>query len=125
MPIAISQISKKEKKLSFYFGDEKPENKINFTYKPNAFTPAIQDKFSQITKEDSNSDLFLSAICELMVSWDIYDKPSEEGGKSIPFNIDSLELLKTVPYEVYQLLMKTIAEDQKPPLELEKGSLIG
>ena len=125
MPVTVTRLQEETKPLFFYMGEETPDNLVQFTYRPNSFTPGLEDKFSQASEADVKSVAYLEILCDLVVSWDVYDKPEEEGGKPIPFDKTNLEPLKTVPSAVFTKLMNAITEDQKPKKEQPTGSLIG
>lgn len=144
MPLALSKLKKETKPLFFYVGDEETaDNTVNFLYKPNEFTPGLEDRFKNASESELKSDGFLDIIASLVVSWDVYDVPETEGGKPISFRIEPTTAegdflvnttpgfrtnyiqLKEVPSVVYSKLLDAIVEDQKPKKEQPTGSLIG
>lgn len=144
MPVNLQKLKTVEKELYFYIGeDEVPDDLIHFVYRPNEFTPALEERFRTASDAELVTDEYLKIICTLVVSWDVYDKPEEEGGKPVPFMIEPSEEegeflvntkpglrpnllgLKQIPSQIFAKLLKKISEDQNPKKEEATGLQIG
>ena len=129
MPVALSLLKKQTKELYFYIGEEVPENKVSFVYRPNNITPGFSERVSLAGEAELKSDPFMKIYAEIIESWDLLDEPESEGGKPIPIRKTdgepNVEALKEIPAAVFTMIMTVIGEDQKPKKEQVTGSLIG
>lgn len=138
MPVNLQQLKKIFKDHFFYIdGIETPDNLINYSYRPNEFTPELEDRFSNIGDEERQTDAFLTMLCDVVVGWDVEDEEeqniTDDNGKSntviikvpVLFDKDNIQQLKKIPTEIFRQLMVSMMEDIKQKKDQSKELLIG
>jgi len=103
MPVSLSELRAKEKKIVVDFYGEK----VNVTYRPNVITPAYQQRIKDLRgKSDTPEAEQWAVIIEAVSDWDLTD---DEGVLAV--NSAGIAL---VPTELLQAIMRAISEDASP-----------
>lgn len=104
MPLTVSGLQEAAQPFEVEFDGEK----LAGTYRPNAFTPELEDLITGADETKSRSRSFLEAVAKVIASWELLDKP---GGKPWPITVEKLAVL---PSALLIEVMKAIAEAQSP-----------
>lgn len=107
MPIKLSSVTHDVKKASFVVKMGDDEEKVDFAYKPNAYTPRLEKARQTIVEGNLVGDILISMLVEVLDWVDITD----DAGVRIPITEDGLSI---VPLRVLSDLMTAINNDMNP-----------
>lgn len=92
MPMPLRSLRDKRAELKL---EEFPDLKV--VHNPNAYTPALEVKITELMKDDSAGRFLANILPELITEWDLIDEDGEFGtkGESVPITTESMMKLPT------------------------------
>lgn len=114
MPLSLDELASEVKPLCIPFSSDK----ILVEYRPNVYTPELDEKLTNATADELKSGPLVQQILAVIASWDLELK------KGVPLPLNAKGLQK-VPYRVMNAIMMAVLEDMSPPKNLSGGSFGG
>lgn len=107
MPLTLQKLQSDTATATLVYSGET----INLTYRPSKYTPSFLAQLAALQDKPTNQesmDEAIGMVMDILLDWDIYDMPEDEGGVKVPI---THEFLSQLEFFLLMSLLGACSED--------------